>query len=107
MDDVLSRTSSDPVLREAVVTQLGLTSTSSEHRVITPVTNVNTPTTSLQGVVSFQLASSSQSVAYTSSSVPVISVSTIETHQSDDESPLIVRAHQVGAILWLHRCTRA
>jgi len=109
MDEVLSRISSDPVIREAVTAQLGLTTTSSEHGVITHVTDVNTPTTSLQRVVSSQLASSSQSVVHTSSSVLAISVSTIETSQSGDESPLVARVHQVGASMKDHlavRCTR-
>ena len=50
MEDVLSRISSDPVLREAVIAQLGFSSVTSEEEARTHVTEIDTATTSSQGL---------------------------------------------------------
>ena len=96
MEDVLSRISSDPVLREAVIAQLGLSSVTSEEEARTHVTKIDTSATSSQGVVSSQLAASRQSVVYTRP-VSTISTTSVTENQSVSNSPLAAWVHQVGA----------
>ena len=88
MENILSRISSDPSLREAVLSQLGLGPVSSEDplsHVRVTTTTTTTTTAALPSAVSSQLASgSSQPVVY--------------SHQSDNnDSPLAARVHQSGA----------
>ena len=98
MDDVLSRTSNDRVLREAVISHLGLSPVSSEDGQTTHVIVTNTSSASLQGSVSPQLAfGSSQFVVYTSNSVSTESNNTLVSQSTSSEHPLVVQVHQSGA----------
>ena len=99
MEDFLDRISRDPLLREAVRSQLGLSIVSMEGspshvRVINPSDALS---------VSSQLASiSSQCVVYTSNSMNQQAgiADTLGSHQSDsNNSPLAARVHQSGSIL--------
>ena len=98
MDDILSRISDDPALREAVISHLGLSPIASEDGQRTHVTIANTSPASSQGAVSSELASgSSQSVVYTSHSVSSLSNNTLVSQSSNSMSPLAARVHQSGA----------
>ena len=98
MDDVLHRISSDPVLREAVISHLGMSPVPSEDDQTTHATVTNTSSTSLQGAVSPQLASgSSHSVVYTSNSVITESNNTLVSQYTSSESALVAWVHQSGA----------
>ena len=98
MDEFLSRISTDPLLREAVQTQLGLSSVSTEDS----LSHVRVTDTSPNSSVSSQLPSKlSQPVVYTSTSINQQSGTTDipSSHQSDNNSPLAAQVHQFGAMI--------
>ena len=98
MDEFLSRISTDPSLREAIRTQLGLSSVSTEDS----PSHVRVTDTSPNSSVSSHLASElSQPVVYTSTSINQQSgtADIPSSHQSDNNSPLAARVRQFGAMI--------
>ena len=97
MDEFLSRISTDPSLREAVRTQLGLSSVSTEDS----PSHVRVTDTSPNSSGSSQLASElSQPVVYTSTSINQQSgTADIPSSHQSDNSPLAARVRQFGAMI--------
>ena len=97
MDEFLSRISTDPSLREAVRTQLGLSSVSTEDS----PSHVRVTDTSPNSSGSSQLASElSQPVVCTSTSINQQSgTADISSNHQSDNSPLAARVRQFGAMI--------
>ena len=96
MDEFLSKISTDPSLREAVRTQLGLSSVSEDSP-----SHVRVTDTSPNSSGSSQLASElSQPVVYTSTSINQQSeTADIPSSHQSDNSPLAARVRQFGAMI--------